>query len=53
MKDANSGMDAEVDIRPLLSVVFGFVIFSNHISSFSTLEIYHLSYGKVLSMLTL
>ncbi len=38
MKDANSGMDDEVDIRPLLSVVFGFVI-SNYISSFSTLEI--------------
>ncbi len=39
VKDATAGMNVEVDIKPLLGVVFGFMIFSNHISSFSTLEI--------------
>ncbi len=39
VKDAKAGMDAEADIMPLLSVVFDFMIFSNHISSFSTIEI--------------
>ncbi len=53
MKDAKAGMDVEVDIQPLLSVVFGFMIFSYHISSFSTLEIDHLSYGMVVSRITL
>ncbi len=39
VKDAKAGMDSEANIQPILSVVFSFMIFSNHISSFSTLEI--------------